>query len=191
MHKSILIAGFILVGTSTWAQDTPKVLPTPLEEFATRADARVVFAQESASMVSGKTSLTITAVVIESGEERMKGLRFDLVAAYIDEQVYLDEEWADRVLEDVRSLIRSLRGMHKNYLDEDPTQQRILGTGSEWCLRPKRFIHVLCPEYFKRPDSEGTYIRVPIARGFRLAGHQPEELEAAIIDAMKILDSME
>ena len=191
MNKSSLVVVLILCGTSCWAQDTRQVVPTPLEEFATRADASVTSSQEITSMVSGKTSLTLSVVVIESGEERMKGLRFDLVAAYFEEQVYLGEAWTSKVLEDVRSLIRSLRGLHKNFHEEDPTQQRILGTGSEWCRRPEQYIHILCPEYFKRPDAQGIYIRVQIARGFKLAGYEPEELETAMVDGMKVLEGME
>jgi hypothetical protein len=81
--------------------------------------------------------------------------------------------------------------LHGDFLEEDPTMQRVLGTGSDWCLRPKQFVRIVCPEYFKRPDSEGTYIRVPIAKGFRLAGHEPEAFQAALFKGIEILEGVD
>ncbi|NKB35871.1 MAG: hypothetical protein GKR93_01695 [Gammaproteobacteria bacterium] len=195
MYKTIMSVVLILMALQCWGEENRGLLATPLEEFAHRSNVNIIFAQEAAHISSDKTSVTITAIVLETEEQpiqEMRGIRVNLANEKSTDQVYLDAQGISEVLSDVKLLRQAiiLEGLE----NEEVYGMKIRGTGSRWCLHPKPLVHTLCPEYYRTQESSGIMIR-PVkgttnVPWFLLSGHKPVELEDAINAGVLILDNI-
>jgi hypothetical protein len=70
--------------------------PSRLEAFADRPGVHATWSSEIATLTSGPNQAIITAVVLEDGANRMRGVKIDLTNSVAHEIICLDEEAAGR-----------------------------------------------------------------------------------------------
>ena len=178
------------LGQLSSADEMQDPLPTPFEEYANRPTANLVFSRETSHLSGGQTQITITAIVIEDGEQhpkRMQGIQVDLIGEDGTDRVYLDTDGISTVLRGIRQLQQwnAMFPMKKELGHEFGIR------GTTKCAPSSvTVVHTLCPEYFSFRESSGIALRASgKGQWFPLPGLDLQELADAIGSAIPVLES--
>jgi hypothetical protein len=101
MRVLIIVLYFSLCATAVWSQSGPAVgsEPSLMEAFAHLRNVQTTWSNEIVRWENDGTSLVVTALVLEEGAQtasKLRGVRIDLSSAKARDQVYIDEQAAER-----------------------------------------------------------------------------------------------
>src|SRR5579872_1620719 len=91
-------AVFCIAVSLAWSQSKPDVgsEPSPMEAFASQTEVRTTWSSEVANLGKDATKVVLTAVVLESANSKMRGLKIELSIGSAHDTIYLDEEATER-----------------------------------------------------------------------------------------------
>jgi hypothetical protein len=189
VRKIITAIACALLSVESFADSDLRLVPTPLEEFASRAYVDVKHEREIERFTHEESIVTISAVLLESEGPlamRMRGLRIDLASQRDADQVHLDAEDTLKVLSDIIRLQNESRELLRDP-EELEAIRGTMGTGSYWCFRPRPVEHMLCPEVYRVGDTFGVSLRTMSVTGTHLVVRFPSlklgEVAGAILKA--------
>jgi len=101
MRVPITVLYCSFCATAVWSQSAPAVgsEPSVMEAFAHQRDVQTTWSTEIVRWDNDGTSLVLTALVLEERAQtanKLRGVRLDLSSARARDQVYIDEQAAER-----------------------------------------------------------------------------------------------
>jgi hypothetical protein len=167
-----------LIGAIGYGQTEPPA-NEPLEEFARRPAAHVVWSAETGKIDAEEAHAVVTALVVEDPTQvpgRMSGIRIDLSRADGKDQVYATEDSLEKLVAALDEIAAGLPRFLAN--SNGARNSRCFGSGMFWQQTGHRFSASQCVF----PGWAGLTVNTGMQ--FRFAGLDPSPFRAAIARAL-------